>query len=59
MFYDIKDLDMAIYADDDTPYTFSTEPDVLLIRLKNRVVKIFEWFHKSHFKPNVNKCNII
>ena len=35
-------LYMAIYADDDTPYTFSTEPDVLLIRLKNCIVKIFE-----------------
>ena len=41
---------MVNYADDNTPCPFSPEPDVALRRLKNYSIKIFEWFHKNHFK---------
>ena len=59
LFYDIKDLDMASYADDNTPYTSSSEVHDAFIRLENWTVKIFEWFCKNNFKSNVDKCNLV
>ena len=53
------DLDVASYADDNTPYTFSSELDVTLKKLRSYTTKIFEWFHNNRLKPNAGKCNLI
>ena len=37
-FHDIDNMDMASYADDNTPYTFSTELNTTLKRLKNYTI---------------------
>ena len=59
LFFRTGDLDIASYADDNTPYTFSSEPDVALKKLRSYSVKIFEWFHNNRLKSNAGKCNLI
>ena len=59
LFYGIGDLDIASYADDNTPYTFSSELDVALKKLRSYTIKIFEWFHNNRLKSNAGKCNLI
>ena len=59
LFFGIGDLDIASYADDNTPYTFSSELDVALKNLRSHTIKIFEWFHNNLLKSNAGKCNLI
>ena len=62
LFYGIGDLDIASiasYAGDNTPYTFSSELDVTLKKLRSYTIKVFEWFHNSRLKLNAGKCNLI
>ena len=59
LFFGIGDLDIASYADDNTPYTFSSELDVALKKLRTYTKKFFEWFHNNRLKSNVAKCNLI
>ena len=41
-FFGIGDLDITSNADDNTPYTFSSELDVALKKLRNYTIKVFE-----------------
>ena len=59
LFFGIADLDIASYADDNTPYTFSSELDVALKKLRSYTIKIFEWIHNNRLKLNAEKCNLI
>ena len=59
LFFGIGDLDIASYADDNTPHTFSSELDVALKKLRSHTIKIFEWFHNNWLKSNAGKCNLI
>ena len=59
LFFRIGDLDIASYADDNTPHTFSSELDVALKILRSYTVKRFEWFHNIWLKSNTGKCNLI
>ena len=38
---------MVSSADDNTPNTLSAELDATLKRLKDFIIKIYEWFHKK------------
>ena len=58
-FFGIGDLDIASYAHDNTPYTFSSELNVTLKKLRSYTIKVFEWFHKNRLKSNAGKCNLI
>ena len=59
LFFGIGDLDIASYADDNTPYTFSSELDVALKKLRSYTIKIFKWFHNNRLKSNTGKCDLI
>ena len=41
LFFGIGELDIASYADDNTPYTFSSESDVALKKLRSYTIKMF------------------
>ena len=58
LFFGIGDLDIDGYADDNTPYTFSSELDVSLKKLRRYTIKISEWFHNNRPKSNSGKCNL-
>ena len=60
LFFGIGDLDIASYADDNTPYyTFSSELEVTLKKLRSYTVKIFERFYNNRLKAKAGKCNLI
>lgn len=44
LFFGIEDLDIASYADNNTPYTFSSELDVALKKPRSYTIKIFQIF---------------
>ena len=52
LFFSIRDLDIASYAADNAPYTFSSELDMILKKLSSYTIKLFKWFHKNHLKQN-------
>ena len=59
LFFGIGDLYIASYADDNTPYTVSSEFDVALKKLRSYTIKVFEWFYNNRLKSNAEKCNLI
>ena len=59
LFFGIGDLDIASYADDNTPYTFSSELDVALKKFRHYTIKIFEWFNNNRLKSNAGKRKLI
>ena len=59
LFFGIGDLDIAGYADDNTPYTFSSELDKALKKLISYTIETFKWFHNNRLKSNAGKCNLI
>ena len=59
LFFGIEDLDIPSCADDNTLYTFSSELDVALKKLRSHTIKIFECFHINCLKSNAGKCNLM
>ena len=59
LFFDASDIDIASYADDNTPYTCSSELDTALRKLKKYTIKIFDWFRINRLKSNAGKCNLL
>ena len=47
LFFKIGDLDKASYADDNMPYTFHSELQVALKKLRSYIIKIFDLFNKK------------
>ena len=59
MFFEQKDVNFAAYADDNTPYFFDKNLEVLLSKLQICALKLFEWFSNNHMKMNSDKCHLI
>ena len=59
MFFEQKDVNFAAYADDNTPYFFDKNLEVLLSKLQICALKLFEWFSNNYMKMNPNKCHLI
>ena len=59
LYFGIGDLDRTSYADNNTSYTFSSELDVALKRLRSYTIEIFKWFPNSRLKSNAGNCNLI
>ena len=58
-FYDIDDCNIASYADDNTPYTSSSNLDALINKLEQRTDNLFQWFRNNHMKANADKCHLL
>ena len=58
MFYDIDDCDIASYADDNTPYASSSNLDVLINKLEESTINLFQWFRNNHMKANADKYHL-
>ena len=59
LFFRIGDLQMTSFAEDNTPFTFTSKLDVALKKLMSYTIKISEWFHNNRLKSNSGKCNLI
>lgn len=60
MIFGIGDLDITIYSEINTPYSFSSELEAqkLIVEVAYSTIKIFEWYHKNRLKSNSGKGNL-
>ena len=59
IFFFIKDIRIANYADDNTPYTTNDNIDCLRILLESETNSMIEWFKINEMKPNADKCHLL
>ena len=54
-----KDIDIASYADNNTPYCAYDNFDDVLAYLEKTALDLFEWFSNNGMKANVDKCHLL
>ena len=60
MFFETpKNIDFAGYADDNTPYTCSSNIDEVLENLQGALEQLFQWFSANHLVANAGKCHLL
>ena len=55
----IKDIDIASYADDNTPYTVHKNPKKIIKVLKNTSVDLLKLFKNNGMIANADKCHLL
>ena len=55
----VDNIDIASYADDNTPYSVGKIQCDLEAKLKKASVKLFKWFHENGLKANQDKCHFL
>ena len=58
-FFMTDNIDIASYADDNTPYNVGKSQCDLEIKLQKASVNIFKWFHENGLKTNQDKCHFL
>ena len=53
------DIDIANYADDNTPYTCSSDLDSVIFKLQKNTERIFRWFYNNNLILNAEKSHLI
>ena len=59
LFYILSDIDIASYADDNTPYTSSNDVNGLIKSLEEASEKLLKWFDGNLMKSNPDKCHLL
>ena len=60
MFFETpENIDFAGYADDNTPYTYSSKIEHVLTNLQSASEKLFSWFSANHLVANAGKCHLL
>ena len=54
-----ENVDFAGYADDNTPYTYSSKVEHVLTNLESASGKLFSWFSANHLVANAGKCHLL
>ena len=54
-----KDIDFAGYADDNTPYTCSSNIEKVLENLQGALEQLYQWFPPNHLVANAGKCHLL
>ena len=54
----IPDIDIASYADDNTPYTTGNLIEQVIQKLENAAQTLFRWFSDNQMKANPDKCHV-
>ena len=52
-------MDMANYADDNTPYATANDIDSLIASLGEASKSLFTWFDNNLTKSNAGKCHLL
>ena len=55
----MDDIDIAKYADDNTPYLTADDIDGVIASLENASGTLFKWFSDNLFKGNADKCHLL
>ena len=59
LFFDLRDLEYASFADDNTPYTFLPEIILILEKHEKGIQNMFDWFSEKNLKVNTDKYHLI
>ena len=59
LFLENSDIDIAIYADDSTPYACSSDLDSVIFKLQKNAERVFRWFHNNISISNNEKSHLI
>ena len=59
MFFFVDNIDIACYADDNTPYNVGKSQRELERKLQRASVKLFKLFHDNGLKANQEKCHFL
>ena len=59
LFLQNSDIDIADYADDNTPYASSSDLDSVIFNLQKNTKRIFRWFFNNNLISNAEKSHLI
>ena len=59
LFFVVKDIDIASYADDSTPFIVENNIDNIIASLEQVSDALFNWFKNNRLKNNVDKCHVL
>ena len=59
LFFILNDVDIAIYADDNTPYVIADDINGLITSLEKASKVLFGWFENNLLKGNADKCHLL
>ena len=59
LFFVVKNLDVASYADDSAPFIAENNIDNVIASLEQVSVVLFNWFKNNRLKSNVDKCHAL
>ena len=55
----MENIDIASYADDNTPYTIGKSIEEVIQKLENTAKTLFQWFSNNQMKANADKCQFL
>ena len=55
----LKDIDIASYADDNTPFIVENNIDNVIASLEQVSDALFNWLKNNRLKNNVDKCHVL
>ena len=59
LFLIMENIDIASYADDNTPYTTGNSVKEVIQKLENTAKTLFQWFSDNQMKANSDKCHFL
>ena len=59
LFLIMENINIASYADDNTPYTTGNLIEEVIQKLENTAKTFFQWFSDNRMKANPNKCHFL
>ena len=59
LFFTVKNVDFASYADDNTPYTTGENIEEVISKLEKDASSLFKWFSDNQMKANPDKCHLL
>ena len=59
LFFIVDDMNIASYADDNTPHIVANTVDDIIESLEQASDKLFDWFKQNLYKNNADKCHNI
>ena len=59
LFFIVKDIDIASYADDNTPFIVEDNIENVIASLEEATNALFDWFDSNHLKSSPDKCHAL
>ena len=59
LFFILNDVDIASYADDNTPYVIADDVNGVIASLEKALKTLFKCFENNLLKSNADKCHLL